>query len=387
VNTEGIEATKRTSRAAPGPYLGFGLQTIRLCYHLLAAPPNTSVSVEFEDDVAVHYADGSILLEQTKSAISSNPLADGAVDLWKTLANWTEWDPNPQLRTASIKYQLYVTPPKSGDLAGQLAAATTGEAVSAALTAVAKRKTSSAKAPVWQQHLRRFLTAPPATQAYVVNNFFIVSSDIDPVDPIRQFLAPTVDDEVLDDVCRQIIGYAKTESDALLRRKQPGLIAVEAFRQHVRGFLRKLTSPALFSVAPKPTAEAVEEKLRESPMFLRQLDLIDASPRQRVSSVSDYLQTIADKALWAAAGKIFQATLDRWDEDLLGLHESVCTDVAVTQKQMDALNKGKLVYVKCRQLQASIDTHVATPWFIHGSLHELANELRLGWHPDYADLL
>ncbi|BDU22232.1 hypothetical protein DYGSA30_36890 [Dyella sp. GSA-30] len=382
-----VQVTRRTKHAAPGPYLGFGLQTVRLCYHLITAPGDASVSVEYEDDVSVHYADGSVLLEQTKSALNSEPLANQAVDLWKTLANWTTWDPHPPTRATAIDYHLYVTPVKSGELVVRMSKAATTDTAKEILKEIAGLRTSSTKPPVWQQHLRLFLSAPPKTQEYLVSHFSVTSADADPLTPIRERLAPFVGSDLLEEVCRQIIGYAKTESDTLLRRGLPGTVKVESFRHYLQGFLRKLQSPALFSIAPKPTPLAIQHELQEAPVFVRQLGLIQASDQQLLASVSDYLQTIADKVLWAADGKIFPETLERWEQDLLGLHQSVQTDVTLSHPQLEAQDAGKLVYVRCRQLQASIDTHVATPWFIHGSLHELANDRRLGWHPDYIELL
>ena len=73
---------------APGQYLGFAIQPVRLCYHLLTCPAKAKVSLEYLDDVAIHYCDGSVLLEQAKSALSQNPLSDWAIDFWKCLANW-----------------------------------------------------------------------------------------------------------------------------------------------------------------------------------------------------------------------------------------------------------------------------------------------------------
>ncbi len=58
------------AHAAPGPYLGFSLQPVRLCYHLLTAPDEAHVSIEYADDVAVGLPDGRNLLEQTKSALT-----------------------------------------------------------------------------------------------------------------------------------------------------------------------------------------------------------------------------------------------------------------------------------------------------------------------------
>lgn len=76
--------------AAAGPYLGFALQPVRMCYHLLSCPRDASVSLEYLDDVAVHYADGTLLLEQCKSALTHNPISDWSDDLWKTVVNWLE---------------------------------------------------------------------------------------------------------------------------------------------------------------------------------------------------------------------------------------------------------------------------------------------------------
>lgn len=79
-------ASKQAAHAAPGQYNGFALQPVRFCHHLLTAPPGALVPLEHLDDVAVHYPDGSVLLEQCKSAPRQNPVPDRTADLWKTFA-------------------------------------------------------------------------------------------------------------------------------------------------------------------------------------------------------------------------------------------------------------------------------------------------------------
>ena len=49
--------SKRAKHSAPGQYLGFGLQPIRMCFHLLTAPAGSQVSLEHEDDVAVYFVE------------------------------------------------------------------------------------------------------------------------------------------------------------------------------------------------------------------------------------------------------------------------------------------------------------------------------------------
>src|SRR5262249_18722272 len=117
--------------AAAGPYLGFALQPVRLCYYLLSSPRDSSVSLEYLDDVAVHYADGTLLLEQCKSALAHNPISDWSDDLWKTVANWLDAVEAQKVDGAKTSFQLYVTPPKPGKLSAAMHGAADTKAVEA----------------------------------------------------------------------------------------------------------------------------------------------------------------------------------------------------------------------------------------------------------------
>src|SRR5665213_3253167 len=108
---------KPSRYSAPGQYLGYALQPVRLCYHLLDCPKGAFVSLEYTEDVAVHYPDGRQLLEQTKSAIKQNPLSDWADDLWKTIANWLDGIKTGVIDPATAQFRIYVTPTRQGDSA------------------------------------------------------------------------------------------------------------------------------------------------------------------------------------------------------------------------------------------------------------------------------
>jgi hypothetical protein len=71
---------KTSKYSAPGQYLGYALQPLRLCYHLLDCPPGAQVSLEHTDDVAVHYLDEGCTvlktsLDHTKEAALQAALA------------------------------------------------------------------------------------------------------------------------------------------------------------------------------------------------------------------------------------------------------------------------------------------------------------------------
>src|SRR5204862_1809732 len=84
------EPRRKKSSNVPGQALGYSLQFTRMAAMLFEAGPGTLVSFEVFDDVGEEAGDGTQTFVQTKSALRGNPLADRSVELWKTLANWSE---------------------------------------------------------------------------------------------------------------------------------------------------------------------------------------------------------------------------------------------------------------------------------------------------------
>src|SRR5439155_1302702 len=76
-----IPKNKR-STAAPGPFLGFSVQSTRFLVRLLEARPGETVCLEVFADVGVEKADGTKFAEESKSNLTTNPLSDHSVALW-----------------------------------------------------------------------------------------------------------------------------------------------------------------------------------------------------------------------------------------------------------------------------------------------------------------
>ena len=221
---------------APGPYLGFALQPVRLCYHLLTCAAGASVSLEYIDDVAVHLANGGVIKEQTKSAISKqNPLSDWAVDFWKTISYWMK-DSADEVATTSYRY--YVTPIKPAARAQALSHATTKAEVKSLTEAirasVKRKKTFMGCMP----HLQVYLNATDDHRAALIARMQIVSVDDDPIEPLRKCFSLLGDAALIDTVCHAVIGFAKEEADSLLRQHKPAIIDANNFRARVAAYVR-----------------------------------------------------------------------------------------------------------------------------------------------------
>ena len=379
---------KSIKHAAPGPYLGFALQPVRLCFHLLTCPKGASVSLEYLDDVAVHQPDGAIILEQTKSALKQNPLSNWAEDLWKTLANWLDSVSKGEIDVVTCQFRLYVTPSRQGDFAQKLSVATTPSDI-ASLTALIKSKRGKLKkSPGCELFLQRFLGATEDERVSVVTRFTVSSEDADPVEPLRLLLRTTVAPSLVDPLCEAAIGMAKERADRLIRDGKTALLDGDIFKTEFRAFVQKTNLPGMLtSFAATPGEEQVASILSGRPTFIRQLEIIEAPEEDRVRAVSDLLRTSADKSNWAEQGLVFEGSLKNWDSDLVHRHSLISGEIADLNAGSDATVRGRLAYRRCAQLQPPLDGRAVPGHFVHGCFNSLADEMRLGWHPEYKKVL
>ncbi|WP_296721564.1 ABC-three component system protein [Erythrobacter sp.] len=380
--------TKPAKHSAPGQYLGYALQPVRVFYHLLTSPKGAKVSLEFKDDVAVHQPSGQLLLEQTKSALRQNPVSDWAGDLWKAFENWRAMIVGKEIDAGATNYRLYVTPLKKGDFVQALSAADDVATAEAALKVIraklAKRKT----VPSCAEHLQPFLDAPAEQQTAIVTRFALDSEGADPLDVIRAVLLPVISENQIDIIIKSGIGQAKQALDRLIQRGERPILDADAFRRDFHAFVRQNNMPGLLmSFAGAPSDDLVADIASTRPTFIRQLEFVEANDEERLRAVSDYLRASADKADWADRGVIFPGSLDTWDDDLVRRHGMIRGDVSDLHSDRSVPVQGRLVYRQCAQYQAPLDGRVVPGHFVHGSFNDLADRRRIGWHADYGSLL
>ncbi|SFQ23817.1 ABC-three component system protein [Variovorax sp. 770b2] len=380
--------TDSAKHSAPGPYLGFALQPVRLCYHLLSCPETASVSIEHLDDVAVHYADGTTLLEQSKSALSHNALADWSKDLWKTVANWVADAQNGTINCKAAYYQIYVTPIKTGKISTRFHEAKNAADVMALTADVTNKLKLRKSLPDCIDHVNVFLNADEAIRRAIVINMRVVSAHDDPIEALRELLKPTTPANVLDQICASAIGIAQEQANKLLREKKQALVSASEFRKQFHAFVQKNNLPGLLtSFAEEPPSAEVQYLFSSRPCFVQQLDLIQTPPDQQMRAVSDYLRTRATKTEWATRGAVYEGSFDEWDQGLLRHYNSIRSEVAEVHSEKPEASRGRITYNQCTRIQQALEGREVPLHFCHGSFNVLADQQLLGWHPRYKDLL
>lgn len=379
-------STKSAKHSAVGPYLGFGLQTVRLCARLLTEPRSAMVLVEHDDDVSVHYENGTTLLEQTKRK-ASNPLADWSADLWKTIHNWLE-DHGPISTGNASQLCLYVTPVHTpGPWAQALLTAKTASDIATLVADIQKGMTSARKRSSTYPFAKRFLDADPDEQLALAMRFQLICQS-EPTEVIRDLYAPSVSAPLLDRIIAYALGEAKHRTDRLLELGKPGGLNAGEFQDLIRVFVQSINLPAYFDFdSAPPSVDDIDATLSSKPVFIRQLELINVSKSQQLNAASDYLRTVSNKTKWGAEGILLPQSLDEWDANLLSRHAAICDGFEVTLGHLDEVKRGAAIYAECRKLSVALQGKTVPDHFTHGCLNELSDERQIGWHPNFNDLL
>lgn len=236
--------------------------------------------------------------------------------------------------------------------------------------------------------VERFLDAPESSRSNFITRLKVISLDNDPVDPLRECFRYSVQPELLDDLCKSVIGIAKENADHLIRKGERAIIRADEFQTKVHAFIRTMNLPNLLtSFASPPSDVTVADVIATRPTFIRQLELIDANSDVRLRAVSDFLRASADKSIWADKGLIFSDNLSDWEGDLVRRHGAIAREVAIVSRAATFKEQGHLIYDRCTMEQVPLEGRHLPGHFIPGCFNSLANERRLGWHPEYSILL
>lgn len=380
-------AKKKPKYVAPGPYLGFGLQTVRLCYYLLSENVEHEVSIELADDVAIHTSKYTIV-EQTKSALAQNPVSDWSIDLWKTFANWIDSIKSGHIDIASTYFRLYVAPKHSGNFALQLTSASNDASCEKIVAEIEAALAVLTPKPAAHKYIKKFLQFEPTKRNALIKRFGLGSDYDDPVDALRKLLRATLDPDMVETCCEYAIGKAKETADALIRRGMPARIPCNTFQSEFKAFVRKHDlSGLLTSLDPSPDHEKITKKLAEAPTFVKQLQLVDMPTEQQLRAVSDYLQAIVNKTSWAESGHVYKSSFEEFDESLVRQHQNIYLELSDSDLSSSPKRLGRTLYARCGQTYAPLEGRVVPGHFVSGCFNDLADRQTLGWHPDFKTLL
>ncbi|SDC48841.1 ABC-three component system protein [Paraburkholderia lycopersici] len=408
---------KKRSTSVPGQAYGILVQEVRVLWHLMRARPGDVVAFEHVGDVSTRTADGQVISEEDKSGLAHNPIADRAVSLWKTLANWIDARREGSLPAASV-YVLYVAQPYDGPIADELHRCTkTDDAIELVgrlrkhfasdletnevkkAVKVAAKKSGSASLgdesesddetpAALVKQLRRVFANDDEVIASIVTYFSIEKGTASPVKEVRGEILAHVRDEHVDEVTESLLGWTKTQVMAQIEARRVVGIPFDEFREYrlvvyerVLGKLKEFPEHTL-----TPHRSEIEEHL-EGSNFVRQLNVLELEDEMIEAYVKDFMRASSARTSWAALGYLNPRSIGPFVEELQDHWNQSALEVKTLHTDKTPIQRGVKLLLLCMTKEARIQTVRVPTYFSRGSFHEIANELKIGWHPDWKTLV
>jgi len=388
-----ISRKRRTQ--VPGQYLGFSLQQTRFLQLLLRATPGTTISLEVFEDVGAELPNECKIASQVKSALTTNPVADRAPELWKTFRNWNDAASAGDLDPATTVFEIYVASPKTGRIVHEFNDTQSLDQAQKALEQA--RNTLWGIAPKYpnrhtlprevQEHCEIVLDPTNNTLPVVVKNFRLECGSGDPLADAKKLMeSPLIPTEVAEVAFTHALGWIKEHTDELLQRQAPARIRYDEFATEMRAFVRKIDlRRILISYAPTPSRETVEANRVRT--YVQQLELIEAQEEDKIQAINDCLRAEIDRTKWSTQGIIHESSLDDLWNTLSSFWRNKNAQNAIAHKHLTIVEQANILYRDCMMLRLPLEGLEVPNHFTPGSFHTLADDEEVGWHRDYKALL
>lgn len=387
----------RKSPSVPGQALGYSLQFVKMTELLIGAADDAEVEFEGLDDVSRKGPGAGSLLElyQTKSALASNPVADRSPALWKSLANWCDVVAKRGLKAENLKLVMFISNPvTAGGWANMFHSANSDTDADAAIQAVRTELWGAAPdfplrssvAEGLAPELERFFGADESVRRTVVRAFSleVVKQD---VYADLAVVAKYVDDRLKLHVIAHACAWTKDRIDHLLAAKQPAVILGSEFRREMVAYIRKFNERAILrSFAPAAPTPEETEQLRVR-TFVRQLELIALDYADQLQAISDFHRAAIDRTLLGESGDVHRDSFNELDDTLTRSWRNISRQKQLQFKALSPEERGELVYRECISEKHLIEEQRPPEHFVPGCYHLLAEDAKLGWHPEFAKLL
>ena len=354
------------------------------------------VSLETLDDVTFESKGGTPdeLLQTKHHRNREAVLTDASEDLWKSLRVWFEGYAAKTIPLGASLHLLTTGKANPGSVAGYLRS--DGRDVDAALKGLeTTAQSSSSKANAKAYAL--FLKTSPASRKKILESVVVLDA------------APTITD---------LDGALKTEVFWAVERKHH-----EAFLERLEGWwlrraLKQLSSTSLADRVLAVEIEAQMSDLREqfkqeslpidddlltfdldeatqiahaSSSFVRQLEIIAAGKRRIAAAVRDYYRAFEQRSRWLRNDLVLIGDLSQYERRLIQewelIFEGVKDDLGSAAAEAAKQKAAREVLKWAESASLPIRPNVTEPFVARGSLHMLADEVRLGWHPDFRERL
>ena len=352
-----------------------------------------TVSLETLDDVAFETKGNPTDLLQTKHHRTREAaLTDASVDLWKSLRVWFEGRANQSIPSSATLYLITTsTAPESSAPSKLRRLNRNVSAALSALTTVAQTSTNQTNLAAY----KIFLSASAAERLAILEQITVVdgSAQITDLDKsLRDEIFWASDRKYHDPFLERVEGWWFRRSLKQLTSSSDRILSdeLEAEMSDLREQF-KLDSLPIDGDLLDFTLDDATYEAHSDTTFVRQLEIIKAGKRRIAAAVRDYYRAFTQRSRWTRDNLLLVGELEKYQKRLVeeweivfeAMKDELGADVADNAKERAA----REVLKWAERISIPIRPGVTEPFVTRGSLHMLADDMKVGWHPEFENHL
>lgn len=350
-----------------------------------------TVSLETLDDVTFHQDGEPAKVLQTKHSLNAaSTLSDLSPEVWKTLRVWMIGQASGEIPATTAKFLISTSAASVGTACESLCV---GEGRNTKLAAerLKHAATSSSNADL-AQTFAAYLALSADEQQLLLERIFVVPG---------QPNAGEIDSALQSELYFMSLHHQETALETLegwwYKRVISEMInpASGISKAEIEGRIADIQESL------KPDSLLIDDEidkllvaLEEMPEFAsrpfyKQVELVGGSAPRIRNAITSYLQAFRQRSAWTRNDLLFDSDLQKYDQRLIAewtlLRSQVCDELGSAPGEDELCKAGRAILKWAEDALVPIKSNVNVPWVCRGSLHMLAEDLKVGWHPEFKD--
>jgi hypothetical protein len=351
-----------------------------------------SVSLETLDDVAFQAEGTPLELLQTKHHLSrQGSLGDASPDLWKSLRVWTDAFKQGRLGADSVHYLVTTSTAPAGSAAAYLreSGRDVGRTLERLNAVLASSENKDNEKPY-----QAYASLLPADRRALLERVVIVdrAPDIMAVgDLLQEALAFAASRDLVGPFVTRLEGWWYQRAIRHLGGVDKAIFSEEIDAELER--LRQQFKTDNLPIDPDLVAyDVIDETMFGSHTFVEQLRLIDLTTKRILTAMRQYFRASEQRSRWLREGFLQVGELDNYDRRLCeewDIRFAIMVQNLGQSAAEDAMRVAARKLYEWAELESALFIRPACtePFVSRGSLHVLADDGSVGWHPQFIDRL
>lgn len=384
--------------SAQEPTLGYLYQVKYSLLQLIRSShtPNAKVAIEKLDDIELIGHDYTNLYQTKYHLNSVANLTDRSEDLWKTIRVWSTGIDDNTIDIKSTFFHLITTATVSdGTIAKELTKPSQDrdlDVLVGKLEAIAAETTNRAN----QAGYEAFNNLSAVNKRLLVGSILICESSIgieEVDDQVRLELRKVILDEKVPILYEGLTGWYLGQS-ILILLNQSSFVTFNEYQKKCFDIIETLKRDNLPIDFLHPVQMNPNElETYKDRTFVKQLKIIGVDGKMLGSAISDYYRAYQQRSNWVRSGLIglqeeidYEARLfDEWDRRFTGLID-VDDQTSADAKQRIGKDFYRTQYIVSPP-RIFIREKFDHTFMVTGSCQILSDAKKIGWHPDFKDLI